>query len=302
MRLLLIRPGALGDTLLTFPVIEALRAITPHPEVMLVGNRAILPLAQHCGLAEEVADYEESRWSMLFASRLAKQTSPLAQLLRGVDRAIAWLSDVDGLVRQNLLAYGIPQVTVVSGRPPVGERGHVMDYLARTAGVTVEPRPCYARYFAPPASTSPEQQAFAIHPGSGGAQKCWPVERFAAVIQYLWRRGLPVQLLGGPAEHARLEALLSQLPPAPQPGMLQVLLDVPLADLAYMLRQCRGYLGNDSGITHLAALLGVPTLVLFGPSNPRLWQPRGRIVQAVYEPELANLSADMVIERLATFL
>src|SRR5205823_3884501 len=84
-RLLLIRPGAVGDTLLTFPVIEALRAYSHNPHVTLVGNKAVLPLAHAFGLAEEVFDYEDPLWSGLFATPPGTDKSHSRFLPAGTD-------------------------------------------------------------------------------------------------------------------------------------------------------------------------------------------------------------------------
>jgi ADP-heptose:LPS heptosyltransferase len=78
--------------------------------------------------------------------------------------------------------------------------------------------------------------------------------------------------------------------------MLKLLVDRHLLDLVPILRRCRGYLGNDAGMTHLAALLGLPTLALFGPTDPLIWQPRGRAVNIIHAPDLEKLGADTVIE------
>jgi heptosyltransferase-3 len=332
VRLLLIRPGALGDTLLTFPVIEALRASSPHPYVILVGNRAVLPLARTFGLAEETFDYEEPRWSGLFVTsssnpgtgNVNKHINPnihppagtdlsrpgyglqggspdainrsLRGMLSGFDRAIAWLRDPDNVVYSNLQAAGIAQITVVPGRPSDQERIHIVDYLAHSVGVSTNPHPCYGDDFCVTGNILAQEPAFAIHPGSGGARKCWPPEHFAAVIRWLWQHNQTVLLLSGPADHERLEVLLKLLPTPPRPALLKLLVDVPLLDLVPILCRCRGYLGNDAGMTHLAALLGLPTLVLFGPTDPLIWQPHGRAVRVIHEPDLEQLEVGKVID------
>src|SRR5579875_2105211 len=118
-RLLIIRPGALGDTLLTFPVIEALRSRHSNPSVTLVGNKAALPLAQALGLAETVSNYDEPLWSGLFAT-IPNSTSrghshlygnrSLREILSEMDEVVAWLSDPDHCVYQNVLAAGVSHV------------------------------------------------------------------------------------------------------------------------------------------------------------------------------------------------
>ena len=84
--------------------------------------------------------------------------------------------------------------------------------------------------------------------------------------------------------------------------MLTTLLDAPLLEVAWHLQHCDAYLGNDSGITHLAVLLGVPTVALFGPSDPVVWQPQGRAVSVLYEPTLEDIQVERVLRALDDFL
>jgi ADP-heptose:LPS heptosyltransferase len=84
--------------------------------------------------------------------------------------------------------------------------------------------------------------------------------------------------------------------------MLNLLLDAPLLEVAQQLQQCKCYLGNDSGITHLAAMLGIPTIALFGPTDPAIWQPPGPSVEVIYNPVLEQLPVEMVLEKLLRLL
>lgn len=142
----------------------------------------------------------------------------------------------------------------------------------------------------------------AIHPGSGGAAKCWPVENFLEVIERLWQQNQPVLLLAGPADEKRLEGILAQIPPEPKRELLQVLVNRPLLEVARYVQACRCYLGNDAGITHLAAMLGVPTIALFGPSNPAIWRPIGPVVNVIRERPLEQLRVDAVMEAIELFV
>jgi ADP-heptose:LPS heptosyltransferase len=74
--------------------------------------------------------------------------------------------------------------------------------------------------------------------------------------------------------------------------------NAPLLEVAARLKNCSTYLGNDSGVTHLAAMLGVPTIALFGPSNPHMWRPVGPWVQVLYNPELENILVEVVLDTL----
>jgi len=308
--MLIIRPGAIGDTLLTFPIIQALRTEYNNPHITLVGNTAVLPLALVFGLVEEVSDYGQLQWSELFS---AEGIHALRDVLQHTDFAICWLRDPDGLVEQNLLRAGVKRVMVAPGRPPQGKRIHVVDYLAETLGIAWVrggpidcPSPLLGReeietrftLRGPPSTPyvaeGPYDKYIAIHPGSGGARKCWPGSSFAAVIEGLWQCGYAVLLLAGPADAERFADLQQILPTPPRPGMLKLLLNAPLLEVAGHLLQCRCYLGNDAGITHLAAMLGIPTVVLFGPTDPAIWRPVGPSVEVIQACELEHLPIEMV--------
>jgi len=307
MHMLIIRPGAIGDVLLAFPVIQALRAQYEGARVTLVSNPALLPLARVCGIAEETSDYAAAQWSELFLTperRAARANSRLPEALYGIDMAVCWLKDPGGLVERNLRAAGVGRVVVAPGRPPAGERVHIVEYLAMTAGVSVGEISRLTLSEVEPAKPSQARSGpVALHPGSGGARKCWPVSHFATVIQALWRRQIPVLLLSGPADHERLRDLQALLPSPPHLSLLTMLSEAPLLEVARRLQRCRGYVGNDSGITHLAALLGLPTIAIFGASDPVIWRPPGPAVTLLYEPVLENLSPDTVFSTMeASFL
>src|SRR5579859_5503116 len=292
MHLLVIRPGAIGDALLALPVIQALRLQRGYVQVRLVTNTAILPLARASRLVDKTFDYGDPRWSELFSTSGIDGMGDMLELINNVDTAICWLRDPDGLVERNLRVQGIPQVIVAPGRPTENERVHIVEYLARTVGI--DPPGPFVFGFSRKKATTPNAP-IAIHPGSGGVRKCWPVASFAALIRALWQHETPVLLLAGPADHERLATLMSLIAQPPRPTLLKLLVDLPLLELTQHLQLCRGYLGNDSGITHLASMLGIPTVALFGPSDPLVWRPCGPRVQLIHQPDLEHLPVDEVM-------
>ncbi len=304
MQILIIRPGAIGDTLLTLPVIQALRAKYQAAHITLVGNAAVLPLALTAGIVDAVADYEQWQWSELF-SPVGIRTPAMLSLLEQCKLVICWLRDSDGVVRHNLQQAGVKHLIIASGRPPEGQRVHITRYLMETIGLPFDTIDTIdlTRWQLP---LKPEDSLldggtgkkprFAIHPGSGGARKCWPVASFAEVIERLWQHGNSVLLLAGPADAERINYLRQHL--ALDQPLLTRLEDAPLLEVAQHLRQCQRYLGNDAGITHLAAMLGVPTIALFGPSDPIIWRPVGPKVKVIQAAELEQLSVQTVLNAL----
>ena len=116
----------------------------------------------------------------------------------------------------------------------------------------------------------------AIHPFSGSARKNWPLDKFLMLAQQV---GLPVQFCAGPEE---------QLDGA-------VRFD-DLYDVARWLASAHLYVGNDSGISHLAAAVGAPVVAIFRATNPAIWAPRGGAVKVLREPDVAEVKA--AVERL----
>ncbi len=298
--ILVIRPGAIGDTLLTFPVLKALKAFYAGAHITLVSNVQVLPLALVSDVADKAFDFQDAYWSELF-STTGIRTSYIGDLLKQTDLAICWLRDPDGLVERNLKTAGIKHCIIAPGRPPEDAPIHIVGYLARTIGLPgVE-----AQFIAPssrgflnpsPHDPTTTNEFFAIHPGSGAAQKCWPTSHFASVIERLWQQNQPILLLAGPADTKRVDDLLQQLSSPPTPEMLRLLTNAPLLEVARQLQHCKGYLGNDSGITHLAAMLGVPTIAIFGPTSPAVWKPVGPYVKVLQGHTLENVTVDITIK------
>jgi ADP-heptose:LPS heptosyltransferase len=300
--ILVIRPGAIGDALLAFPVLLALRTYFASAHITFVSNTQVLPLALASGVTEEAYDFQDIHWSELF-SISGIRTPSIRDLLEQIDLAICWLRDPDGIVEHNLKHAGVKNCVIAPGRPPEGEHIHIVDYLARTVGLSdVWVRlssllPLQAVY-ATSKGTATATEFFAIHPGSGSAQKCWLTSHFASVSERLWQQNKPVLLLAGPADTERAHELLEKLSTPPTPEMFKLLTNAPLLEVAHQLQQCRGYLGNDSGITHLAAMLAVPTIAIFGPTDPAIWRPVGLFVKVLSGHTLEYVTVDAVMEAI----
>jgi heptosyltransferase III len=290
MNILVIRPGAIGDALLAFPTLHALRTKYAAKRITFVSNASVLPLAQEWKVADEVADFEQTRWSEFF-STMGIRNAELRELLAAIDIAICWLGDPDHRVETNLRQAGVKKIILAPGRPPENSFAHVAEYLASTVKIPAK----QVRQWHPALPGVPKGgRTVAIHPGSGGERKNWPIASFAEIIKSLWQEKYEVLLLAGPAEEQKLAYLQRHLkPPA---GLYRTLVNAPLLEIAQQLRQCRGYLGNDSGITHLAAMLGVPTVAIFGPaSRTSNWEPLGKHVSIIQQPDLNFLAPHIVM-------
>ena len=139
----------------------------------------------------------------------------------------------------------------------------------------------------------------ALAPTANWAPKVWPADRFAAVFHRLAQpNAIPVILGGlGQAEHAMAEPLLAALPDA-----IDLVGVLSLSEVAALLQQATLFIGNDSGLMHLAAAAGAPTIGLFGPTDAALYRPSGRCATVVVAPDMDKISVDAVIEAAATLL
>lgn len=295
-RLVAIRPGALGDALLTLPVLAWLRGQVPGVRITLVARRDVLPLASGSGVADDVSPYDDTAWSALFADEPPTPRGLAHDVCSGA-RVAAWTGADDGVVRRILLALGASAVVVAPGKPAPSSQRHMAlqlsDGLARlgfpapTTWEELVERPPLRPTDASRDRISSWLRAHGIesrrlvaaHPGSGGDAKRWPAESFAAVLASLAAEGYTPLLIEGPHDAVVVREI--QAAPWPQAGSAPVARDLPVEDLAALLGQCAAYVGNDSGVTHLAALAGCPTVAIFGPSDDALWRPLGRRVLVI---------------------
>ncbi len=135
-------------------------------------------------------------------------------------------------------------------------------------------------------------RAIAIHPGSGSATKNWPAERWRELIA---RLKAPVVLICGEAE---LESWRPISPSALGPDVRTVI-NPPLERLVDELRSCEWFLGHDSGVSHLAAACGVPSVLLFGPTDPARWAPPANHVRVIrHGDDLRAITVDEVAEAI----
>src|SRR6185295_7571375 len=111
------------------------------------------------------------------------------------------------------------------------------------------------------------------------------------------RTAFNLLLIGGEAEGGRLDRLSGVIPEA----RVQLARNLPLAELAARLAGCVGFIGHDSGITHLAAAVGVPTLALWPETDEAIWRPLGGLVVVLRDPKgLASLDCERVMEQVVS--
>lgn len=239
-RRLILRPGAIGDTIVSLPALELLRA----PSTEIWAPEANAPLLRHLGDVRSLAGMR--------IDLLELDPPPdLVARLRGFDEIVSWYGAAREEFRRALEEVGVP-FRLFPALPPAGSGIHAVDYyLAQVGGSPgAAPRlPCRAA-----------RGAYAvIHPFSGSPKKNWPLENFRELHAALSAR-MPVHWCAGPEEELEGAVRFQDL-----------------GALAEWLAGAALYVGNDSGITHLAAACGVPVVAIFGPTDPAVWGPRGKV-------------------------
>jgi ADP-heptose:LPS heptosyltransferase len=270
--------GALGDFVLSWPALGRLAGLGPlHLWGRGEWGRLVLP-------PQRVYERESARFASLFSS---EPEPSLGAWLGGFARAVVFAAAPDPRLLANLGA-AVPLVRAVSTRPPQGVYQQVGRWQAAQVAelASAGEWPLLAPRVPPPVLST----GVLLAPGSGGKAKRLAPELTALLAHRLLEHHPSFTLLLGPAEEAayreELERALSGLPH-------HSLADPPLEGLARALRGASLYLGADSGVTHLAAALGAPTLAVFQASDPRLWAPQGpraRVLGAL-EARRADLAA-----------
>ncbi len=288
-RVLIIRSGAVGDLILTLPVLSALKKHYEGLSIDMMGDPVRLALLKHCGCVDNVLSIDDRVFTPLFAPSGAP-SGPGLHSLQSYEAIISYLPDADGVFEDNLRKFvGGPVLTGLS-RPPEGRRIHMthvlMDALEPLGVDAIADPPEIDLPLGAAAEDvshlASDRTPIAIHPGSGGPAKCWPAERFVALIECLVGLGYMPVVTFGPADDAVRRRILPRI----SDSDVLIVENRPLVDMAVLYGRCRAMIGNDSGMTHLAAATGTQVIGLFGPTDPAVWGPRGKSVRILWGKEV----------------
>ena len=277
----LIHPGALGDVLLALPSIRTVRRVFPRHEVLLCAGRPVSELLHACGEVHGWLPVDGPACAGLFSSA-GTITGVLKEWLDRCDLAVAWARDEEGVISQAIRRRGVAEVRVESPAASHVRARHQSDRLLEITGLSSSGDVSVPALTLPDAFLAygavrlqerglPTDRPMAlIHPGSGSRYKCVRPEVLGAGLSPLPEQGLLPLILEGPADGAAAAGLLAHVP-----SDTPVIRGVDLIVLTALLLKMCLFIGHDSGITHLAAAAGIPTVALFGPTDPARWAPRG---------------------------
>jgi ADP-heptose:LPS heptosyltransferase len=258
MKTLVIRPGALGDTILTLPFLETLTKRHPQGSLTFLGTSSYLSLIPP-GIESLPVDSVAATW--LFENN-PHDSLPSNFLF---DQAYVILRDPHVVVK-NLSMVGVQLIISVDPTPMEGR--HVVESIHQRAGLACPQRKAVLRRLA----AGERHGVIWVHPGSGGRKKCMPLEFFAALSSLLRTRCNADVMVTASEQDEFLTRSSAWKTWLSHPGTM-LLKNRSLSDLCREVGGARLFLGNDSGIGHLAAALGVKSGILFSTTDPVQWAP-----------------------------
>jgi ADP-heptose:LPS heptosyltransferase len=290
--ILVIHQGALGDFILALPALETIRKAFPHARSVIMGYPRILELAGDRFYAEDIFSVDQRGMASFFV-REGTLDLTLSQFFETFDLIVVFGKDGEGTVIGNLRRVCQGRILHIHSFPPSDEKVHLTDHLLRQCdqyGLPAsESTPKlhlknsdreWAKDFWKSKGVPAEERSKVIilHPGSGSKKKAWPLDRFLDLTRALQDPiGSKMLIVLGPAEGPDVRKAFEGVGPD-APVLAKGL---TLLQLASVMEGCRCFIGNDSGISHMAAALGLPTVAIFGPTDQRVWSPRGQKTVAV---------------------
>src|SRR5258708_3130537 len=299
-RVRVIFPGALGDLMCLVAALAAISRRDPGASIELMARFELARLVAGRSVVARAHSIDSREVGELFAD---ESSGGARRFFGDFDRIYSFFASDDARFRARLAAATDAVVSFHPFRP--GGDGHVSEaYLraicesASLVDAPLEPTPhdlaaasgVLAESKCAPASL------IVIFPGSGSPGKNWPPDKFAALASMLNDKGRSSVVVLGPAE-------TSMEPIFRDPG-IPVLKDLDLPTVAAIARLATAFVGNDSGVSHLAAAVGASGVVIFGPTDPARWRPLsagGRIDVLRREP-IDSVEVHEVAEAISKFV
>ncbi|HRW39346.1 MAG TPA: glycosyltransferase family 9 protein [Aquihabitans sp.] len=257
----MLRARGLGDLCAAVPALRALRRSLPH-RIVLAAPLELAPLVALAGIADELAPQRSL-------------DAPLCRRLAGVDLAI----DLHGpgpesgealerLAPRRAVGFGLEGAP--RWDPDEPERHRWCRLVREAMAVPADP---WDLRIEPHATWAEHPERVVVHPGAASAARRWPVERYAEVVRHLVDAGLDVTVTGDPDERELAEVLAALLPDHLRSHLRIATGRTDVAGLCRIVAEARIVICGDTGVAHLATAFGRPSVLLFGPTDPRRWGP-----------------------------
>jgi ADP-heptose:LPS heptosyltransferase len=299
-RAVILQPGALGDCVLTLPLVKTVKEALGLGGVDIIGHTDYVGIFPERTAVNSIRSLDATDLHRLFVESSQFDLAdgdPLIHVFAEYSWIISFLGEPDGHFEQNLIFTAncshSAEVVALALKPPQDASRHVAQfYVDQLAGqldiglpttqirtderlikVTEGDRDAGVELL-DQNDVDVSRRLAVIHPGSGGRHKCWHAENFLAIARCLQVQEIEVVFLLGPAETSRIDSASHA---AIRQGA-HCLCDLSLTQVVGLLSSADTFIGNDCGVTHLAAAMGVRTVALFGPTDPALYRPIGPAV------------------------
>jgi heptosyltransferase II len=290
MKILIRATNWVGDAIMALPALRATRGKFPADHIVIVARPYVADLYRDQDICNELITYdpkgEHRGWRSreLLAGELRARRFDVALLLQNAFDAawLAWRAGIPeriGYARDGRSLLLTKSVKVPKpGEIPPHEKFYYLELLRRAGWIDALRDDSYIALHVPDAARDTAMQtllyagaranAARIAVGAGasfGSAKCWPPERFATALNdFLSHHHADVVLFGTAAERTVSQAIVSELRHPP----IDLIGKTPIAELPALLSHCHLFLGNDSGVMHVAAAVGLPVVAIFGPTDP----------------------------------
>jgi len=297
---LILQSGAIGDCILTLPLVEVMKDSLGLGGVDILGHIEYIDFMPGRTCVDGIRCMDSIDLHRLFAN--AKEFNPadgdpLIRFFADYNWIVTFLGEPDSDFEKNLIFTACcsrnTEVITLPLKPPKDCSEHISDFYRRQfleqSGVSAEyknlrrdeyiirPRKAdidAGRELLNEQGIDADKHLVMIAPGSGSKDKCWCLENFLRLASKLREKGAEVLFVLGPAEMERFDdKTLDTI--GDTAGYVS---NLSLTDVMKMLSCTDAFVGNDSGITHLAAVMGVKTVAVFGPSDPVVYKPLGPAV------------------------
>ena len=292
--ILIVHQGAIGDFILSLPAIGSFRQRYPDAAIEVWGYPAILQLVEKRFYADSIASIDRKEIARFYSENTTLDAELVARF-REFDLIIIFGGERQKTLVRILERIQVKEVHSITTFPPAAESTHIIDYqLSQLLPLGYESPDKIPRLFPGESDLTQASDLFskkqpgskpltvAMHIGGGSKNKVWPAGCFAQLSEKLVKEDdAEIIVPFGPADEEVAQEYFNLI----DSNAISPLNNLPLTRLATLLKKCSLYLGNDSGITHLAAAVGTPVVALFGPTDPRVWGPRGDNVSIVYKAQ-----------------
>lgn len=268
--------GALGDLILSLPSLHAIRRNSGNSTLHLFSRTDLSEIILRNNLADEVLPNEKAFFADLFR---ADKNLPgeLGRFLSGFGAAFVFMRNPDTCFLENIGSH-IPCCCFIKTVPPDDLRVHVSDFqLGQLEVAGIKTNAAMPVLDAPAGrfSVFPQKNIIALHPGSGGQKKCWPLDNYLKLVSLLHSGSqYYFYFILGPAEGDETLRETNEFIIRNRIDG-QIIKGKSLTSVAGAIKMSSLYVGNDSGMTHLASALGIPVVAIFGPTDHERWRPLG---------------------------